>query len=85
MKILVCALFAALIGSSPAYAAVEQCRLIKAKADREACYAQQNRELAAKRSTKTTAPVRTMDESVEQMKREDDILNRRLRSICRGC
>ena len=85
MKILACALFAALVGFSPADAAVEQCRSIKAKADREACYARQDRELAAKRSAKTVTPAKTMDESVEQMKREDDALNRRLRSICRGC
>ena len=85
MKILTCALFAALLGSSPVYAAVEQCRLIKAKADRAACYAREDGELAAKRSGKATAPVKSMDESVAQMKREDDALNKRLRSICRGC
>jgi hypothetical protein len=85
MKILACALLAALLGPAPAHAAVEQCRSIKDKADREACYARQDREPAAKRSGKATAPVKTMDESVEQMKREDDALNRRLRSICRGC
>ena len=85
MKILACARLVALLGSSPVHAAVEQCRLIKPKADREACDAQQNRELASKRSAKATAPVKAMDESVEQMKREDDMLNKHLRSICRGC
>jgi hypothetical protein len=85
MKILACALFAALLGSSPVHAALEQCRFIKAKTDREACYAWQDRELAAKRSAKAAASVKTMDESVEQMNREDDKLNRRLWSICRGC
>ena len=85
MKILTYVLFAALLGASPVYAAVEQCRFIKVKSDRGACYARQDRELAAKRSAKPTASVKTMDESVEQMKREDDKLNRRLHSICRGC
>lgn len=85
MKIFILALFAALIGSSPAYAVMEQCRFIKAKPDREACYARQEGELAAKQSAKAPAAVKTMDKSVEQMKREDDALNKRLRSICRGC
>jgi hypothetical protein len=76
--------FIALIGPSSAFAAVEQCRFIQAKADREACYERQDRALAAKRASRAASDARTI-EPVEQMTPEDDALKRSLRSICRGC
>lgn len=63
--------------------AVEQCRFIQAKPEREACYARQQVELAAKRKPEPSRD-KTMD-SLEQMKHEDEALNRQLHSICRGC
>jgi hypothetical protein len=74
----------ALIISSPALAAVEQCRFIQAKPDREACYQRQAIELAAKRKPELTADTPTM-ETLQQMRREDDAVYKSLRSICRGC
>ena len=50
-----------MIGAAPALAAVEQCRFIQAKPEREACYERQEKELAAKRKPEPTAGTRTMD------------------------
>jgi hypothetical protein len=71
------------LGATPALA-VEQCRFIQARAEREACYARQEATLAAKRKPEIAAQSKTM-ESLEQMKHEDEALNRQLHSICRGC
>jgi hypothetical protein len=75
------------IGAAPAFAAVEQCRFIQAKAEREACYERQAAELATKRKPETTRPTidSKMFESLEQMNREDEALNRQIHGICRGC
>ena len=69
----------------PSAFAVEQCRFIQAKPEREACYQRQETELAAKRKH-TEAPHRdkTM-EALEQMKHEDEALDRQIHGICRGC
>ena len=69
-------------GAAPA-AAVEQCRFIQAKPDREACYQRQEAELAAKRRPEPKRD--TAMESLERMKREDMALDRQIHSICRGC
>ena len=69
--------------SAPALA-IEQCRFIQAKPEREACYARQEAALAAKRKPEPPRESKTM-ESLEQMKHEDEALNRQLHSICRGC
>jgi hypothetical protein len=64
--------------------AVEQCRFIQTKAEREACYKRQEAELAAKR--KPAEPRHdAMMESLEQMKLEDQALDRQIHGICRGC
>jgi len=60
-----------MIGAAPALAAVEQCRFIQAKADREACYQQQAAALAAKRKPEPTGDATAM-ESLQQMRQEDD-------------
>jgi hypothetical protein len=80
---LACAMFALLVGSAPALA-VEQCRFIQAKPEREACYQRQEAELAAKRKPEPSRESKAM-ESLEQMKHEDEALNRQLHGICRGC
>ena len=80
---LACAVLVFALDTAPAFA-VEQCRFIQAKPEREACYQRQAAELAAKRKPEPPRASETM-ESLEQMKHEDEALNRHLRSICRGC
>ncbi len=81
--LLLCATLALLLGAAPGLA-VEQCRFIQAKPEREACYERQAAELAAKRKPEPPRESKTM-QSLEQMKHEDEAVNRQLRSICRGC
>jgi hypothetical protein len=80
-------MLALMIGAPSALAAVEQCRFIQAKPDREACYQRQAVALAAKQKSQTTnasGDAKTL-ESLQQMRREDDAVYQSLRSICRGC
>jgi len=83
LKILAPAILALTLGVAPALA-IEQCRFIQAKPEREACYQRQEAELAAKRKPAVNRDSKIM-ESLEQMKHEDEALNRQLHSICRGC
>ncbi len=73
-----------IIGATPARAAVEQCRFVQAKPEREACYQRQEKALAAKRKPEPAAESSTV-ESLQQMRREDDALYKSMRGICRGC
>jgi hypothetical protein len=85
MRFFIYVLLAIISSSAPVSAAVEQCRFIQAKADREACYDRQDRALAAKRASRTAGgDARTID-PVEPMTPEDAALKQSLRSICRGC
>jgi hypothetical protein len=84
LKFLLSVLAGLMIGAGPALAAVEQCRFIQAKPDREACYERQEKALAAKRKPQPAADTRAM-ESLQQMRRDDDEVYESLRSICRGC
>ena len=84
MNLFVSVMLGLVIGAAPAVAAVEQCRFIQAKPEREACYQRQAIALAAKRKPEPTADTRTM-ETLQQMRREDDEVYKSLRSICRGC
>jgi hypothetical protein len=77
-------MLALLISAPAALAAVEQCRFIQAKPDREACYQRQAIALAAKRKPEPTAGTQTL-ESLQDMRRDDDAVYKSLRSICRGC
>jgi hypothetical protein len=77
------AALALMLGTTPTSAAIEQCRFIQAKADREACYQRQDTALAAKR--KPEPPRDTTLEQLQQMRREDDAVYKSLRGICRGC
>jgi hypothetical protein len=83
MKFFAHVLFAVMINSSPLLAAVEQCRFINSKTDREACYDRQTKSLAAKRKPDVIENTKT--DSLEEMKSENDRLGKSLRSICRGC
>jgi hypothetical protein len=84
LNFILTAIFALMIGAAPASAAVEQCRFIQAKLEREACYARQERELAAKRKPEPAVDTSKL-ESLQEMRRDDDAVYRSLRSICRGC
>ena len=83
MKLLVFSIITSIVHSSAAFAAVEQCRFIEKKLEREACYTRQTEALAEKH--KASATVKITADPVQQMKMEDESLSRRLRSICRGC
>src|ERR1700712_374167 len=74
---------ALMLGTAPAAAAIEQCRFMQQKPEREACYQRQAVALAAKR--KPEPPRDTTLEQLQQMRREDDGGYKRLRGICRGC
>ena len=73
-----------MVGAPPALAAVEQCRFIQAKGDREACYQRQATALAAKRKPEPAGDTTTV-ETLQEMRREDDAVYKSLRGICRGC
>jgi hypothetical protein len=83
LNLIVSVMVALMISAAPALA-VEQCRFIQAKAEREACYQRQEAELAAKRKPKPADDTTALD-SLRQMRQEDDEVYRSLRSICRGC
>jgi hypothetical protein len=84
LKTILSAMLAMMFGAAPAFAAVEQCRFIQSKPDREACYQRQEAELAAKRKPEKTSETTTMD-SLKQMRQDDEAVYQSLRSICRGC
>jgi hypothetical protein len=84
LNLLVYMMLALTIGTAPVSAAVEQCRFIQAKSDREACYERQAIALAAKRKPEPTGDATTL-ESLQQMRREDDEVYKSMRGICRGC
>ena len=87
MKLFTPVMFVLVFGTAPAFAAVEQCRFIQAKPDREACYQRQETALAARRQQETARAADDSKnmESLEQTKHEDEALNRQLHNICRGC
>ena len=83
MKLFASAGLIVMIAASPSFA-VEQCRQIKVKADREACYDRQSKTLAEKRQA-TGAADKARPDPVDQLKIENDRVSRRLKGICRGC
>ncbi len=83
MKSALAAILAMLFAAAPAVA-VEQCRFIQAKPEREACYQRQEAELAAKRKPEKPVDNTTMD-SLRQMRQDDEAVYQSLHSICRGC
>lgn len=73
-----------MFAAAPARAIEQNCRFIHARPDREACYKQQEAELAEKRKAQRASDSRTL-ETMQQMRRDDAEVYRSLRSICRGC
>jgi len=84
LKLAVFVMFGLMIGAAPAVAAVEQCRFIQQKPEREACYQRQELALAAKRKPEPSVDPSKL-ESLRQMREEDDAVYRSMRGICRGC
>jgi hypothetical protein len=88
LKLFLFIMLGLMTSAAPAPAAVEQCRFIQAKPDREACYQRQATALAAKRKPEPE-PEQTSNtptlESLQQMRQEDDAVYKSLRGICRGC
>ena len=84
MKLAVSVMLGLMIGAAPAVAAVEQCRFIQQKPEREACYRRQELALAAKRKPEPSVDPSKL-ESLRQMREEDDAVYRSMRGICRGC
>jgi hypothetical protein len=82
MKSFACLPLVLMVAAAPSFAAVEQCRHIKGRTDREACYDRQ-KSLAEKR--KSGASVKESIDPVDKLKAENDRVNRRLQGICRGC
>ena len=77
-----------IIGSAPALAAVEQCRFIQDKPEREACYQRQDAALAARRKPKpdaTAADTGTGPSLQQQLRQDDDAVYKSIHGICRGC
>lgn len=72
-----------ILGATQAPALEQNCRVIQARAEREACYKQQEAELAARRKP---PPAESRDpETLQRMRQEDAEVYRSMRSICRGC
>ncbi len=84
MKLLLLLSLALILGATPALAIEQNCRFLQVRADREACYAKQEAELAAKRKPEPTAASRDL-ETMQRMRQEDAEVYRSMRSICRGC
>jgi hypothetical protein len=84
VTILAYAILAPLVFSALPAWATEQCRFIQAKPEREACYQRQEAELAARRKPEPPRESKFM-EQLQQMKHEDEALNRQIHGICRGC
>jgi hypothetical protein len=84
MKFLSLVTLGLMAGLAPASAAVEQCRFIQAKAEREACYERQAAALEAKRKPEPSYDTKPV-QALQQMRRDDEEVYRSLRSICRGC
>ena len=85
MKLAFALSLALVAGAAPAPAIEQNCRFIQAKAEREACYAKQEAELAAKRKPEPATANNRELETMQLMRREDAEVYRSMRSICRGC
>ena len=84
MNFTLTAILGFLIAADPALAAVEQCRFIQARPEREACYQRQETARAA-REKANEARQAEQQKPYEPMTLEDAQLAKSLRSICRGC
>ena len=77
---------AALLGvvclAGEAMAATKECRHIQSRKERNTCYEEQAQAKAKAKAAPARAP---MDAQLEQMKRENERVQQRVKSICRGC
>ncbi len=84
MKLFLVYVSFALAISSSAAAAVEQCRFIESRAEREACYQRQETERMARQKA-NEARQSVQQKPYEPMTEEDAQLAKSMRGICRGC
>lgn len=84
MKLLLPLSLVLILGATPAPALEQNCRFIQARAEREACYKQQEAELVARRKPPPSAESRDI-ETMQRMRQEDAEVYRSMRGICRGC
>ena len=84
MKLPLALSLAMMLGIAPAPAIEQNCRFLQARAEREACYAKQEAELAAKRKPPPSAESKEL-ETLQRMRQDDAEVYRSMRSICRGC
>ncbi len=94
MKLLACVAFAVLIVSTGVTAApahsdgpanADPCRSVRKGADRAACYNSQLEAVATVKRAADAAADSKIKDPLEQMKRDEEKLSRRLQGICRGC
>jgi hypothetical protein len=85
MKLAACIAIALAISGLPsAQAAPEQCRLIEARPDREACYQRQEAARAARQKAQETQQA-AQPMPYEPITPEDAQMAKAIRGICRGC
>jgi hypothetical protein len=85
LKLLIPVSLGLAVVATPAVA-IEQCRFIQAKAEREACYHRQEDELAARRKPEPAPSTESKTfESLQQMRRDDEEVYRSMHGICRDC
>jgi len=85
LKLLISVSLGLIVVASPA-AAIETCRFIQAKAEREACYHRQEDELAARRKPAPAPSTESKTlQSLQEMRRDDEQVYRSIRGICNGC
>ena len=85
LKLAACLTFAVVMTASiSSSAAVEQCRFIEARAEREACYQRQEVARVARQKAQE-AHEAEQQKPLRSMAPEDAQLAKSLRSICRGC
>jgi hypothetical protein len=82
LRISVVLLALAWLFAGAAFAASGECRFIQSRKERNACY---DREAAARAAAKQKSGSGKMSDTIDQMKIENDKLDRRLQGICRGC
>ena len=78
------ALVAFVLPSGHAAALEQNCRFIREKPDRDACYKRQEDELAAKRRPEPPRESTAL-ETLREMRQNDDAVYRSINNICRGC
>jgi 3-mercaptopyruvate sulfurtransferase SseA len=85
MKLAACLSFAVMMtASATAAVAIEQCRFIEPRPEREACYQRQEIERAARQKA-LEAQQAAQPKPYEPMAPEDAQLAKSMRGICRGC